>query len=235
MRKFALTTAIAVVLAAGSAYAADHHGGGSGGGGFGGAAVSGGAHAGGSGGGTAINGGGHMSGGGGPRQSMMSRGPSGQSGFGHSEHLGSSHNGSQFSRMDREPQGRTASNQEHGNRSLYNRYNDRDRDHGGFDRDHDHDRFSRDRDYERFDRDHDRFSRDRDFKRFGRDRDRDMDFRHRGVVRGNFFEHGRRFGFRRFWHNEWVYLTDWDSCTAWAWVHVAPGLWAWRPIDVCIG
>jgi hypothetical protein len=59
-------------------------------------------------------------------------------------------------------------------------------------------------------------------------------FRH-GIVSGNFFEHGRHFGFRRFWNGEWVFLTDWDSCTAWAWVNVGPGVWAWSPIDVCIG
>ncbi|MGC2079381.1 MAG: hypothetical protein WA728_25835 [Xanthobacteraceae bacterium] len=59
-------------------------------------------------------------------------------------------------------------------------------------------------------------------------------FRH-GIASGNFFEHGRHFGFRRFWNNEWVFLTAWDSCTAWAWVNVGPGAWAWSPIDVCIG
>jgi hypothetical protein len=59
-------------------------------------------------------------------------------------------------------------------------------------------------------------------------------FRH-GIVSGNFFEHGRHFGFRRFWNGEWVFLTDWDSCTAWAWVNVGPGVWAWSPIDICIG
>jgi hypothetical protein len=59
-------------------------------------------------------------------------------------------------------------------------------------------------------------------------------FRH-GIVTGNFFEHGRHFGFRRFWNDQWVFLTDWDSCTAWAWVNVAPGAWAWAPIDMCIG
>ena len=58
---------------------------------------------------------------------------------------------------------------------------------------------------------------------------------HRGVVQGNFFEHGRHFRFRRFWHSEWVFLNDWDDCTAFAWVHLAPGVWAWRPIDICIG
>ena len=49
---------------------------------------------------------------------------------------------------------------------------------------------------------------------------------HPGVVRGNFFEHGRHFRFRRFFHGDWVFLTDWDSCTAWAWVNIAPGAWA---------
>jgi hypothetical protein len=57
----------------------------------------------------------------------------------------------------------------------------------------------------------------------------------RGIVRGNFFEHGRHFGFRRFFNGQWVFLTDWDSCTAWAWVNVAPGAWAWAPVNVCIG
>ena len=60
-------------------------------------------------------------------------------------------------------------------------------------------------------------------------------FDHPGVVRGNFFEHGRHFRFRRFFHGDWVFLTDWDSCTAWAWVNIAPGAWAWRPVDICIG
>jgi hypothetical protein len=80
--------------------------------------------------------------------------------------------------------------------------------------------------YNRADRDH-------DFDREGREHGRNFD--HRGVVRGNFFEHGRHFGFRRWWHGDWVFLTDWDSCTAWAWVNVAPGVWAWRPVDICIG
>jgi hypothetical protein len=60
-------------------------------------------------------------------------------------------------------------------------------------------------------------------------------FQRRGIVSGNFFEHGRHFRFRRFLNGEWVFLTDWNDCTAWAWVNVAPGIWAWRPIDVCIG
>jgi hypothetical protein len=56
-----------------------------------------------------------------------------------------------------------------------------------------------------------------------------------GLASGNYFEHGRHFRFRRFWNGQWVFLNDWSGCTAWAWVHVAPGVWAWRPIDVCIG
>jgi len=56
-----------------------------------------------------------------------------------------------------------------------------------------------------------------------------------GIARGDFFEHGRHFHFRRFWHGEWVFLNDWNGCTAWAWVNMAPGVWAWSPIDVCIG
>jgi hypothetical protein len=90
-------------------------------------------------------------------------------------------------------------------RALYNRQGDFDR--GKFDRDN----------------------------RIGRDRDHDADFRHRGIVRGDFFEHGRHFHFRRFFNGEWVFLTAWDDCTAWAWVHVGPGVWAWRPINICIG
>ena len=65
--------------------------------------------------------------------------------------------------------------------------------------------------------------------------ERDHNFEHRGIARGDFFEHGRHFHFRRFWHGEWVFLNGWDDCAAWAWIHIAPGVWAWRPIDVCIG
>lgn len=72
---------------------------------------------------------------------------------------------------------------------------------------------------------------------FDRDRHGEggRDFDHRGVVRGNFFEHGRHFGFRRFWHGQWVFLNGWDDCTAYVWVHVAPGTWAWAPVDICVG
>jgi hypothetical protein len=96
----------------------------------------------------------------------------------------------------------------------------------------DRDRFS-DRDrhlYNRADRDHDFDRGDRD-RRMGGDRD----FQHHGVVRGDFFEHGRHFHFRRFWHGEWVFLTAYDNCTAWAWVNIGPGTWAWSPIDICVG
>ncbi len=61
------------------------------------------------------------------------------------------------------------------------------------------------------------------------------DHDHHGVVSGNFYEHGRHFRFRRFFHGEWVFLNDWDDCTAWVWVHVAPATWVWRPVDICIG
>jgi hypothetical protein len=81
--------------------------------------------------------------------------------------------------------------------------------------------------YNRADRDHD-FDRERHSQG-------NSDLRHHGVVRGDFFEHGRHFHFRRFFHGEWVFLTGWDDCTAWAWVHVAPGVWAWRPVDICVG
>lgn len=207
MKKLAVTTALALVLA-GSAYAQGHHGGGGSIGGGGGAQVSGGAHGGG---GAGFNGSAHVGGGG---QAMMSHGSAGPSAGNRgamASHNGSgSMRGSQFSGADRGAQGRTVYNQQGGNRSVYDRYDDRDRG-------------------------RENFSRDRGHESLGRDRDRGMDFRHRGVVRGNFSEHGRHFGFRRFWHDEWVYLTDWDSCTAWAWVPVAPGVFAWRPVDVCIG
>jgi hypothetical protein len=130
----------------------------------------------------------HVGGGGGPGGApSMSRGPSAPS---------------NFSSMSRGPTG--------GN--VYNRAptNMNSRNSGGpnFDKgrerfsDRDRDRFSdRDRDrrlFNRADRDHD-FDRDRHF-------DRDRDIRHRGVVSGNFFEHGRHFRFRRFFNGEWVFL-----------------------------
>jgi opacity protein-like surface antigen len=99
--------------------------------------------------------------------------------------------------------------------------------------------FTRDRD--RFsDRDrhlYNRADRDRDFDHGDRDRHMggDRDFRQRGIVRGDFFEHGRHFHFRRFWQGEWVFLTAYDDCTAWAWVNVGPGTWAWSPVDICVG
>jgi hypothetical protein len=75
-----------------------------------------------------------------------------------------------------------------------NRVRDRDRFSG-----RDRDRFS-DRDngrhlYNRADRDHD-LDRDRNFEG-------NRDFQRRGIARGDFFEHGRHFRFRRFFHGEW--------------------------------
>lgn len=69
----------------------------------------------------------------------------------------------------------------------------------------------------------------REGRHFEGDRD------HHGVVSGNFFEHGRHFRFRRFFNGAWVFLNAWDDCTAYAWVHVAPGAWAWVPVNVCVG
>jgi hypothetical protein len=154
-------------------------------------------------------GGGHPGGNfGGP--SMMSHGPAGGPSGRFNGPSG------QFSRNNQAMQGRTFFNQEHG------------RQFGRLDRDdlrHGRNLFNS----ARRDIDHDRLS------RIGHDRDRDIDFRHRGIVRGDFFEHGRHFHFRRFFHGQFVFLVGFDDCTAWAWVHVAPGVWAWRPIDVCIG
>jgi hypothetical protein len=213
MKKLIITTALAVVLA-GGAYAQDHHGRGGGG-------------PGGGGGGMMSYDGGPRGGSGGP--SMMSPGPSGPSNFGRS----SSFNGpsSQFSHNNQGLQGRTLFNQEPRNRDIRG---DQRGQLGRLDRDdlrHGRNLFNRERDFDRrrFDGEN-RIGRDID-----RDRDRDIDFRHRGIVRGDFFEHGRHFRFRRFFHGEWVFLTDFDDCTAWAWVHVAPGVWAWRPVDICIG
>jgi hypothetical protein len=118
----------------------------------------------------------------------MSRGPSGPSNFssmsrGPSGPSNMSRGPSGRSNFAQGPQGRTLYNQERGSRSLYNRQSDFDR--GKFDRDN----------------------------RIGRDVDRNhgADFRHRGVVSGNFFEHGRHFHFRRFFNGEWVFLTAWDD------------------------
>jgi hypothetical protein len=223
MRKFVVTTALALVLA-GSAYAQGHHGGGGGGGGGGGMGGGGGggaaAHVGGGGGpgfsgGAAVNGGGHFSGGG---PSMMSRGPSGASTF----NGGSSR---QFSRTNQGPQGRTVYNQERGNRNLYNRYEGENRN-----------RFEG-REGNRFEgREGNRFEGRNEHGNHGIQvgHANINEFRH-GINHGNFFVHGRHFGFRRFWNDQWVFLTGWDDCTAWAWVAVAPGVFAWAPIDVCIG
>jgi len=106
-------------------------------------------------------------------------------------------------------------------------------------RNFDKDRFSN-RDRDRFgDRDngrrlYNRADRDHDFDH-GRNFEGSRDFQRRGIARGDFFEHGRHFHFRRFFNGEWMFLTAWDDCTAWAWVNIAPGTWAWRPVDVCVG
>jgi hypothetical protein len=163
--------------------------------------------------------------------SAMSHGPSGPSNF-----SAMSHGPSGPSNFAQGVQGRTLYNQEHGNRDIRGDIHgqvgrlDRDDLRHGHQLYNRHDEFGR----ERFDRDS-RIGRDIDHDRFGHFRDRDIDLRHRGIVRGDFFEHGRHFRFRRFFNGEWVFLTDWDDCTAWAWVHIAPGVWAWRPVDICIG
>jgi hypothetical protein len=196
MRKFVVTTALALVLA-GSAYAAGNHGGGGGGGG---------GHGGGGGGGFAAaprggGGGGGFGGGGGPGPNFSAqRGPS----MGNRGPTGNVYN--------RAP----AMNARENNGANRSRFTERN--HGEL--------------YNRYEGENRNVNREgnREGNRFnGRNSD------HRGVVSGNFFEHGRHFGFRRFFNGEWVFLTDWDSCTAWAWVNVAPGAWAWRPVDVCIG
>jgi hypothetical protein len=112
----------------------------------------------------------------------------------------------QFSRTNQGPQGRTVYNQERGNRTLYNRYEGENRTNGNF--------------------------ANREGNRF---QNGGRNFDHSGVKQGNFFVHGRHFPFRFFFNNQWVFLTAWDTCTGWAWVNVAPGVWAWTPIDVCIG
>src|SRR5262252_8425867 len=208
MKKFGVTTALALVLA-GGAYAQGHHGGGGGGGG-GGMGGGGGdvaAHGGG-GGGPGFSGGARFSGGGGAGPSFSAqRGPSGPSMGNRGPTAGvynrapttNAYNGGNHSRF-------TERNQ----RELYNRYEGEN-----------HNRFEN-REGNRVD----------NGIRVGKGNL--GNFRH-GIASGNFFEHGRHFGFRRFCNDQWVFLTAWDSCTAWAWVNVAPGAWAWTPIDICIG
>jgi hypothetical protein len=131
-------------------------------------------------------------------------------------------------------QGQTFSSPKTGGPELNNRFSDRERFN---DRDRsrlsDRDRLN-DRDRHLYNR-----SSDRDRDVVGGDRTRNFeggrDWQHRGVVRGNFFEHGRHFGFRRFWHGQWVFLNAWDDCTAFVWINLAPGVWAWRPVDICVG
>jgi hypothetical protein len=155
----------------------------------------------------------------------MSRGPSGPSNFGNG---GSSR---QFSRTYQGSQGRTVYNQERGNRNLYNRYEGEDR--NGFEN----------REGNRMENGGRYASREgnrvENGNRLGKGNlgvgKGNLGYFRHGIAGGNFFEHGRHFGFRRFWNGEWVFLTAWDSCTAWVWANVGPGVWAWTPIDVCIG
>ena len=210
MKKLAFTTAIALALTT-AAYAQDHHGGGGGRGP--GPGVSGGGSA-----GFSAQGAGP---GAGPGASLSARGSSGLSnGMGTSRGPSGNLYNHATTNMDSYKQGGP-------NLDRDRHISDRDQNRMG---DRDHDRFS-DRDqgrrlYNRADRDHD-FDRDR--------HEGNRNFDHRGVVSGNFFEHGHHFRFRRFFNGEWVFLTAYDDCTAWAWVNVAPAVWAWRPVDICIG
>ncbi len=169
---------------------------------------------------------------------MMSRGPSGPSSFGNSHNGPSMTRGSQFSRTNEGPQGRTLYNQErgygtyghneHGNH-LYNSYGDHEHSTYGHNEhgnhlynsygDHEHGTYGRN---------------ERGNHGINVGHANINEFRH-GLNHGNWYVHGRHFGFRRFWGGFWVYLTAWDSCTAWAWLNVAPGVWAWTPVDICIG
>src|SRR6516225_10833331 len=205
MRKFVVTTALALVLA-GGAYAQGHHGGGGGGGG------------------VAAHGGG----GGGPGPSFSAqRGPSGPS-MGNRGPTANvynrapttnAYNGGNHSRFTERNRGQ-----------LYNRYEGENRN-----------RFEN-REGNRVENGNRFANREGNRVENGNRVEHGIrvgkanlgNFRH-GIVRGNFFEHGRHFGFRRFWNDQWVFLTAWDSCTAWAWVNVAPGAWVWTPIDICIG
>ena len=210
MKKLAFTTAIALALAT-TAYAQGQHHGGGGGGGPG-PSMAGGGGPGFS--ATAPGAGGGMSG------PSVKGGPSGPSGFSNSTGPNRGQTGGLYN------QGRPNMNTYKQGGSDFdkgrNRMGDRDFDRG----DHDQNRHL----YNRADRDHDFDRRDHGGNIGG-----DRDFRHHGVVRGNFFEHGRHFGFRRFWNGQWVFLNAWDDCTAYAWVHVAPGTWAWAPVNICVG
>jgi hypothetical protein len=157
---------------------------------------------------------------------MMSRGPSGPSGFSNSYNGRSGMTrGSQFSRTNEGPQGRTLYNQERGNHA-YNSYGNRE--HGMYGRNENGNHL-----YNSYgNREHGMNEHGNHGIHVGHANINE--FRH-GIDHGNFFVHGRHFGFRRFWNGVWVYLTGWDACTAWTWVAVAPGVFAWAPVDVCIG
>ena len=198
MKKLALTTAVALVLAT-AAYAQDQMRGGGGAPSANFGALHGPSGAGGP----------------GPGNSSAPRGPSGPSAVGASN-MGPSNTGP--SNVGPSNRSQTMSSPKTGGPQFNNRFLERNQ--------------LNDRNRRLFNRYGDR---DRDLVRGDRDQNVQGDFRHRGVERGNFFDHGRRFGFREFWHGQWVFLNGWDDCTAFVWVHVAPGVWLWRPIDVCIG
>jgi hypothetical protein len=209
MKKFAFTTAIALALAT-TAYAADRSGGGRGAGPGGGGG-----------------------GGGGPGMSTMSPGPGGggpsrgPSGFSN----GSFSNGS-FSNGMGPNHGLSGLHNQSPNQSpMTNTYRNNGGNYGQSIQGN-HTRNSENfgqADHRRMYNYEGKNFEGREGNRFEGDRD------HHGVVSGNFFEHGRHFHFRRFWHGEWVFLNGWDDCTAYAWIHVGPGTWAWAPINICVG
>jgi hypothetical protein len=214
MKKLVFTAAVALVLATGGAYA-QHHGGGGGGGGGGmggGGGVSAGAAGGfrGGGGGAGLGAGANFNARtGGPSMGARTMGPSGPT--------------RGLYNSTRSPSG-TASFGRHGPNGVTGRTSQRN--------------FANSNR-----RNFASGNQRRTFNYAGPNRGRELTqggnrngaaFR-RGLASGNFFEHGRRFRFRRFWNGQWVFLNDWSGCTAWVWIHVAPGIWAWRPINVCIG
>jgi hypothetical protein len=214
MRKLIVTTALAVVLSGGAYAAGDHHGGGGPGGGFARPSMGGG------GGGPGPS---RMSrSGGGPGPSMMSRGPSGPSNFGGPNTT----KGSQFSRTTQGPLYNSYGNHEHG--YSHN-------EHGTYGN-HEHGMYSHNVQgnhlYNSYNHEHGMNEHGNHGIHVGQANINE--FRH-GIDHGNFYVHGRHFGFRRYWNGVWVYLTGWDACTAWTWVAVAPGVFAWAPVDVCIG
>ena len=205
MKKFAFTTAIALALTT-TAYAADHGGRSAGGG------PGGGGPGGGPGGGMSTmspgpGGGGPSGMSGGPRSFSNSAGPNqGMSGL---------HNQSPMTNTFKN-NGRVRE----GNQTFKNN--------GGNFTEGNHHNFTEGNHHNMYNYGGKNFE-NREGKHFEGGRD------HHGVVSGNFFEHGRHFRFRRFFHGEWVFLNGWEDCTAYAWVNIAPGTWAWTPVDICVG